>query len=340
MGLTGLKELVVRKPRALEELKGVYAVDAFNTLYQFLATIRGPDGTPLTDSKGRVTSHLSGLFYRTTSMLEKGITPVYVFDGAPSDLKKRTIAERAERKQEAEELLEKARKEGRVEDARMLAQRTARLNKEMVEEAKQMLEMMGLPFVQAPSEGEAQCSFMAREGIVRAAASQDYDALLFGAPLLVRNMTIAGKRKLPHRNIFQEVVPEEISLEETVKALGVTREKMVWMGVLMGTDFNAGVKGIGPKKALKMVKEFNTIEDLVKAGNFEIDFKPVVDLFLNPPSVKVLKEELKRREPDRGELEEFMVEEHDFSRERVENSLARAFNEPKDAGQSQLKKWF
>ena len=340
MGLGDLKELVSKRQKTLEELKGVYAVDAFNTLYQFLATIRGPDGTPLMDSKGRVTSHLSGLFYRTTSMLEKGIFPVYVFDGSPSELKKRTIAERAEKKQEAEELLAKARKEGRIEEARMLAQRTARLDKGMVEEGKKLLELMGLPFVQAPSEGEAQCALMAQEGMVRAAASQDYDTLLFGAPLLVRNMTISGKRKLPQRNIYQEVVPEEISLEETIKALGVNRKKLVWMGILMGTDFNAGVKGIGPKKSLKLVQENDSMEKILEKINAEVDYKPIEELFLNHPRLKVGKADLEKKEPQRAELEEFMVEEHDFSRERVENSLAKAFNEPEDAGQSQLKKWF
>ncbi len=340
MGLGGLKDLVVKKQKSLEELKGVYAVDAFNTLYQFLATIRGPDGTPLMDTKGRITSHLSGLFYRTCSMLEKGIYPIYVFDGKPSDLKKRTIAERAEKKQEAEELLEKARKEGRLEEARMLAQRTARLDKGMVEEAKNLLALMGLPCVQAPSEGEAQCAVMAEQGIVDAAASQDYDALLFGTPILVRNMTISGKRKLPQRNIYQEVVPEEISLEQTEKTLGVTRQKMVWMGILMGTDFNEGVKGIGPKKALKLAQENNSMEAILDKIKAEVDYKPIEELFMKPASTKVLKAELEKREPDRIALENFMVDERGFSRERVENALARAFNQPQDASQAQLKKWF
>ncbi|HIH20803.1 TPA: flap endonuclease-1 [Candidatus Micrarchaeota archaeon] len=334
-----LKDILVRHERSFEELEGKIAVDAYNTLYQFLSIIRQPDGTPLMDGKGRITSHISGLFYRTCNLLEKNIIPVYVFDGQPSELKKRTIAERAAAKAEAEELRKKALDEGDTARAGVLAQRTSRLTKEMAEEAKSLLTLMGLPWVQAPSEGEAQCAFMAIEGIVRAAASQDYDALLFGAPLLVRNMTISGRRKLPRREQYIDVVPEEILLQENLEALGINREKLVWIGILTGTDFNEGIYGIGPKKSLKLVKEHKTFEGILTTIQKEMDWKPVEEIFLSPPSKKVLKEELKVGQPDCEKITEFMRE-RDFSIERVENSIAKAFNQPVDSKQGQLAKWF
>ena len=333
--------ILVGRERSLQELGGkTLAVDAFNTLYQFITIIRQPDGTPLMDSRGRITSHLSGLFYRTCNLLEKGIKPVYVFDGEPSPLKHRTIAERSQAKQEAEELRKKALEEGEEEQAAVLSQRTARLTEENVVESKHLLELMGLPWVQAPSEGEAQCSAMAADGVVYAAASQDFDSLLFGAPLLVRNLTIAGKRKLPRRNAFVEVVPEEYSLQENLDALGITREKLVWIGLLCGTDFNEGIHGVGPKKSLKLVREHDSFDSILSVLGKEMDWRPVEKLFLHPPSVRVSKSQLHFREPDRAALVQFMCDEHDFSRERVESAFAKAFKEPQSSEQSQLKKWF
>ncbi len=334
-----LKDILVKHERTFEELEGKIAVDAYNTLYQFLSIIRQQDGTPLMDSKGRITSHISGLFYRTCNLLEKNILPVYVFDGIPSELKKRTIAQRAAVKLEAEEQRKKALEQGDIQRAGMLAQRTSKLTKEMVGEAKELLSLMGLPCVQAPSEGEAQCSFMAMQGVVRAAASQDYDSLLFGAPILVRNLTISGRKKLPRREQYVEVIPEEIILEESLKNLGITREKLVWIGILSGTDFNEGIYGIGPKKALKLVKEHNSFNAILKAINKEMDWKPVEELFLKPQVEKVSKEELKIGKPDRDKITKFMTE-RDFSTERVENSIARAFKQPVDSKQGQLEKWF
>ncbi len=338
-----LGSILEKKPSSIAELKGKrLAIDAFNTLYQFLTIIRQPDGTPLMDARGRITSHLSGLFYRTCSLLEAGIKPCFVFDGEPSDLKKKTIAERAAAKLEAEEAMKAALAAGRIEEAGRLAQRTARLSSSMVEESKLLLDLMGVPWIAAPSEGEAQCAFLAKTGFVDAAASQDYDTLLFGAPLHVRNITIAGKRKVAGRNIYAEVLPEQIFLESNLKRLGITREQLVWIGMLAGTDFNEGIYGIGPKKALKLVIGKNDFSEIVevlgeKAAGF--DWKPVQDLFLNPPVVEP-KEPIHQKEVRRQELVGLMCGEHGFSHERIEAAISRAFKEPLDSDQSSLKKWF
>lgn len=339
MGLTDLREILVRREASFEELRGKHAVDAFNTLYQFLTIIRQPDGTPLMDSNGAVTSHLSGLFYRTCGFLEKGVQPIYVFDGEPSAFKKKTIAERSERKREAEEALAKAREEGRIEEAGLLAQRTARLTAEMVGESKELLSLMGLPVVQAPSEGEAECAFLCEKRLVESTCSQDFDALLFGTPVLVRNLAIAGRRKLPRRNAFIDVVPERISLKESLGALDIDRKKLVWIALLCGTDFNEGVKGIGPKKGLALAKKHSSFRAILSELGTEIDWEPIEELFLHPPAVEPKKNELVFHEPQKQKIIDFLVA-RDFSRERIENALARAFREPLGSEQKGLKKWF
>ena len=339
-----LSGILEKKPSSLQAYSGRrIAIDAYNTIYQFLTIIRQPDGTPLQDSGGNITSHLSGLFYRTCNLLEAQIRPVYVFDGPPSPLKKATLEERARVKREAQERMEAALKEGRTQEAAMLAQRTAKLTPQLVAECKELLDLMGIPWVQAPSEGEAQCAVMAELGLVHAAASQDYDSLLFGAPLLLRNLTISGRKKIARRQMTVEVVPEEIVLKENLVRLGISREKLVWVGLLAGTDFNKGVYGIGAKKGLKLVQENATLQGIEeKLGEKAegIDLAPVLELFLHPPYRPVEKQELEIRPLQREKLVQLMCGRHEFSSERVNSSLAKAFSQPLDSSQSQLEKWF
>ncbi len=329
----------MRHDASFEELRGKCAVDAFNTLYQFLSTIRGPTGDSLQDTQGRITSHLSGLFYRTCSFLERGVQPIYVFDGKPSPLKNRVIAERKARKAEAREEMEKALREGDVARARMLSQRTARLTAEMVVESKALLSLLGVPSVQAQGEGEAQCAKMAQDGVVRFAASQDFDALLFGAPKLVRNLAISGRRKLPHRESYVDVLPELIDLNESLKALGLSREKLVWIALLCGTDFNEGIHGIGPKKGLKLVTEHDSFDAVLAAAKAEMDWKPVFDEFMKPRVAKIGEEKIVFGEPDKEGVAAFLRE-RDFSQERIDSALKRAFKEPFGTKQEGLKQWF
>lgn len=310
----------------LDHLKyKVVAIDAYNALYQFLAAIRQPDGTPLMDSKGRVTSHLSGLFYRTINLAEHGIKVVYVFDGKPPEMKRAEIERRRKIKVEAEKKYEEAIRRGDIESARRYAQMAARLTEDMVKEAKRLLEAMGIPYVQAPAEGEAQAAYMARKGDAWSAASQDYDSLLFGSPRLVRNLAITGKRKLPRKDVYVEVKPELIELDKLLKALGITREQLIAIGILVGTDYNPdGVRGIGPKTALKMVKAHRDPRRLLESlprNEFPTDPLEIFEYFLNPPVTDDYK--LEWRPPDERMVYEILVGEHDFSPNRVRNALER-----------------
>ena len=322
-----LGDLVPRQKRTLEDLSGkTFAVDAYNMLYQFLAIIRGPTGAPLMDSQGRVTSHLSGLLYRTTNLAERKIRLVYVFDGIPPTLKEAEIKRRREVKQEAVIKYEKAITRGEIGEAKRFAQATASLKDTMVEDARRLLEYMGVPYVQAPSEGEAQAAFMATRGDVTAAVSQDYDSLLFGARSLVRNLAITGKRKLPMREAYVQVDPETVMLEETLTSLRLNQEQLIDLGILIGTDFNPdGFKGIGPKTALKLLQENQSIE---KIAETRANFKPpsnldrIREIFLNPSVTSNYS--LRWNRPRTDALVSFLCGDRDFSEERVRTAVERA----------------
>lgn len=346
-----LRELIEESPAVrvisdLRELRGrTVAIDGYNALYQFLAAIRQPDGTPLMDGRGRVTSHLSGLFYRTINLVESGLRPVYVFDGKPPELKAREIAERAALREESLRKYEAAIVEGRIEEARKYAQATGRLTTEMVDTSKKLLDAMGVPYVNAPSEGEAQAAYMARKGDVWASVSQDYDSLLFNTPRLLRNVTVSGKRKLPGKDVYVDIKPELVELEQLLKFLGITREQLIDIAILLGTDFNPeGVKGVGPKTALRLIKTHGNLENALKTlPNAKVDFnyEDIRRIFINPPVTDAYI--VTWREPNVEAVRRILVDEYDFSEERVSSAVERlrkAYKEGVKTPSRGLDAWF
>jgi len=319
-----LKPIVKARQITLHEISGrIIAIDAYNAMHQFLSIIRQRDGTPLKDEMGRITSHLSGIFYRTANMVEQNIKPVYVFDGKPHPLKMKTLEKRKEIKVEAEREWQIAMEKGDMEMAFKKAQQTGRVDEEKVKETKRLLDALGIPHVDARREGEEQAAYMNSKGDVDAVSSQDFDALLFGAPLLVRNVAITGKRKLPDKQIWVDVYPEEISLDATLKENGITREQLVDMAILIGTDFNEGIKGIGPKKALQLIKKYGDVRQMMKEGVVEeIDnYEEVRNIFLNPEINEDY--EILWKEADEERVMEILCEEHHFSRERVKKAMEK-----------------
>ena len=339
----GLKigELIEKEEISLDYLSGkIVGIDTYNILYQFLSSIRNYDGTPLMDKQGNITSHLSGVLYRTTNLLQRGIKPVFVFDGKHSKLKAETIRKRQEIRTQAEIEHKKALKEARLEEARKAGSRALKLTKEMVQEAKNLIELMGLPVVQAENEGEAQIAFMVEKGDLYGCVSQDYDALLFGSKLLFRNITVSGKRKVPGKSIYIDVEPEKIELKKVLEHLGITRQKLVWLGILTGTDFNEKFPKIGPKTGLKLVQEFDSFEEIIKETNFEpnFDYKEIEELFLKPEAEKNYKIEFKV--PEKEKVIDFLCSNRDFSMDRVENALNKLEAKVQEKGtQSSLGKW-
>ncbi len=339
-----LRDIVPKTVIRLEDLSGKsVAIDAYNALYQFLAIIRQPDGTPLKDSSGRITSHLSGLLYRSTNLIELGIKPIYVFDGVPPALKEVEIKRRMKAKEEALIKYELALKEGRVEEARMYAQVTSSLKDYMAEDSKRLLDLMGIPWIQAPSEGEAQAAHVVKRGDADYCASQDYDSLLFGAPRLVRNVTISGRRKLPGKNIYIEVEPEVIELEHVLKECEITHEQLIDVGILVGTDFNPeGIKGLGPKTALKVIKEHGSLEKAlphIKNAEFPVEPRKIREIFLHPKVTDNYR--IEWREPDVEGIVNFICRERDFSEDRVRKALEKMQKGiSKLKGKTTLERWF
>lgn len=311
MGLN-LKKIVNLKEIDLKDIKGKkLSVDSFNVLYQFLASIRQRDGTPLKDSEGRVTSHLSGLLYRFSNLVEKGIAPVMIFDGTPPDLKADTLESRNKVREESKKKMEKAQREGDKEKASKYAKMSSKVSPEIIESSKSLISKMGFPIVQAPSEGEAQATYMAKEGDVWAVYSQDWDTLLYGAPRLVRNLTISRKK----------VSPELVKLRNVLNDNNITRKQLIALGVLMGTDYNKGVKGIGPKRGLNKVKNIEETSKVYQKEfeNPEVNPKSIENLYLNPE----VKEEydLNWSKPNTEEIIRFLCDKHDFSKNKVTTGI-------------------
>ena len=339
MGLD-IKALVVREETNLESFSSrIVAIDAYNAIYQFLSTIRGPDGMSLTDTYGQVTSHLTGLFYRNINFLSMGIKPVYVFDGRPPSLKSAEIERRRRNKRNAIIKYEQAMELGNTEDAKKYAQQTTSLLDGMIDDSKQILGLFGIPYVDAPSEGEATAAHLTSTGQAYASASQDYDSVLFGSRKLVRNFTNSGRRKMPSRNRYIEVTPEIIDLDKTLRALGLTREELVDVGILIGTDFNPdGFAKIGPKTALKLVKKYSRLEAIptIQDDLELVDFSEIRRIFLEPDVANV--GELEFAEVDYAGMVRYLVDDRNFSKERVESSLNRLRKNLEKRSQS-LDRW-
>jgi flap endonuclease-1 len=327
-----LTPIITKDATTLAGLRGrTLAVDGNGELYQFLALIRLRDGTPLKDSKGRITSHLSGLFYRTTRLMsEYALKLVFVFDGVPPALKAREVAKRRTVKQKYEGEHAAAVARGDMAAAYSKSTMTSKLTREMVAEARELLRLMGIPTVQSPSEGEAQAAHMAATSPdIWAAASKDYDSLLFGAPNLVRFLSIAGKEFLPSQGTFRPIVPETLVLETLLDGWGITRESLVDLAMLVGTDFNEGIKGIGPKKALALVQRHGRIEDMpadIREGLGDPETIDIVRRIFLEPNVSD-EFEVQQGEPDLDGIFRFLCDEREFGRDRVSAAIERTFRE-------------
>lgn len=322
-----------RKVITLENLRDkTLAIDAMNWLYQFLAIIRERDGSPLRDYEGNVTSHLMGLFHRNLNFLEMDIKPVYVFDGKPPERKSETIKERQAVKREARKQMERAREAGDLEEARKYASATSKLTGDMVSEAKALLRAFGIPVVQAPSEGEAQASHMVARGDIWATASQDYDSFLFGSQRLVRNLNVRRSRKVGNTTVPVDI--EWYSLRTILRELDLTRDQLIDVGILIGTDFHDGVKGVGPKTALKLVRKHGDVDTMLArdiavrkkplaASLPAADYHEIRDIFLDPPVTDDYAGQLKWTKPDYAAIATLLVERHNFDPQRVETNLKK-----------------
>ena len=344
MGLQ-IGDIISKKEIQFSDLKGkTIVVDGFNAIYQFLTTIRQPDGTPLKDSEGNITSHLSGLFYRNIKLILEGVKLIYVFDGEAPELKGATKEKRLEAKKIAKEKYEKAVEEGNLKDMGKYARSEVHLDEKKINESKELLKAMGIAVVQAPGEGEAQASFMAQnDKRLYAVASQDYDCLMFKCPLLIQNLSMSRRKKTISG--YKEVFPQIIKLDSVLKELEINQEQLICLGILTGTDYNpGGVKGLGPKKSLKIVQEYKTKEKIFKAveedekyKNYEVDFdwKIIYDEIDNPNVDKKESKDIEFPKIDRDKIKEILIG-YEFSEMRVDNQFKKLDELKKQAAQQTL----
>lgn len=334
-----LTPIILKKELELHDLRGKsFAVDGYIVLYQFLAMIRDRTGQPLTDPEGNTTSHLVGLAFRTTRLIsDYGMHLVFVFDGKPPQLKMPELEKRREVRRKAELEYQEAVARGDVQEAFSKAVMTGGLTRDGVDDAKRLLDLLGIPWVQAPSEGEAQAAHMCRQGDVWASNSKDYDSLLFGTPKLVRFLSISGQEWLPSKGRSRRVYPELIELDKFLGHHEINREQLIDLGMLIGTDFNDGIKGVGPKTALKLVKKHGRIEDMPPDIREKMPdtIDAIRDLYLNPDVTDNYNVE--KREMDEAGLDDFLVGEKNFSTKRVQTLINRMRN---SAAQKSLRDYF
>ncbi|NPA62300.1 MAG: flap endonuclease-1 [Methanococci archaeon] len=304
-------DFIPKRQISLDDLKGKkVAIDGMNALYQFLTSIRLKDGSPLKNKKGEITSAYNGIFYKTIHLLENDITPIWVFDGEPPKLKEKTRKMRRHIKEQAEEKMKEAMKKENLDEVAKFAKRASYLTPKIVDNCKYLLGLMGIPYVNAPSEGEAQASYMAKKGDVWAVVSQDYDSLLYGSPRVVRNLTTTKE------------MPELINLNEVLEELRISLDDLIDIAILMGTDYNpGGVKGIGFKRAYELVKS-GVAKDVLKK---EVEnYEEIRKIFKEP---KITDEySVNLRLPNKEGIIKFLVEENDFNYERVKKHVDRLYN--------------
>ncbi|KAF2001431.1 flap endonuclease 1 [Amniculicola lignicola CBS 123094] len=347
MGIKHLFQLISENaPDAVKtgEIKNQFgrkvAIDASMSIYSFLIAVRS-DGQQLMSESGETTSHLMGMFYRTLRMVDNGIKPLFVFDGAPPKLKSGELAKRFQRKSEAQAAAEEAKETGTAEDVEKFSRRTVRVTREHNAECQQLLKLMGIPYIIAPTEAEAQCAVLARGGKVYAAASEDMDTLTFDAPILLRHLTFSEQRKEPIL---------EIHLDKVMEGLGMERPQFVDLCILLGCDYLDPIKGIGPSTALKLIREHKNLEGVLEHINKNTKhtipedwpFEDARLLFLEPDVRAADSPEcdFKWEAPDVEGLVKFLVEEKHFSEDRVRNGAAKLQKNMKTAQQSRLEGFF
>lgn len=347
MGIKGLNSILVEEaPLSIKknEIKAFHgrkvAIDASMTLYQFLIAVRQQGGEQLTTEDGETTSHLVGLFYRTLRLVENGLKPMYVFDGKPPVLKKYELDKRSQRREESEAKLKDAVE---LEDIVKHEKRLVKVSPEITEESQKLLKLMGIPYIIAPSEAEAQCAELAKKGKVYAAASEDMDTLCYRTPYLLRHLTYSAARKEPI---------QEINTETVLKSLDLTQQQFIDLGIMLGCDYCESIKGVGPVTALKLIKEHGSLEKIIEFINDETrntkkwsvpedwPYEEVRQLFLNPDVIDGDEIELKWEKPDEKGIIEFLVNEKKFNQERVEAGIRRLQKSLKTGVQGRLDGFF
>lgn len=344
MGIQGLSKVIGDyAPSAIKEneMKNYFgrkvAVDASMSIYQFLIAVR-QDGSTLMNADGETTSHLMGMFYRTIRMIENGIKPVYVFDGKPPDMKSGELAKRQEKREESQASLKIAEEKGDAEGVEKFQKRLVKVTRLHNDECKQLLRLMGVPYIEAPGEAEAQCAALVKAGKVFAVGTEDMDALTFGSSIVLRHLTFSETRKMPIKEFY---------LDRVLKGLEMNQDEFIDLCILLGCDYCDSIRGIGPKRAMELIRQHKNIETVVK--NLDLKKYPIPEnwpfeqarrLFKEPDVADAETLDIKWIEPDEEELVKFMVNEKGFNEERIRNGVKKLEKAKAGSTQGRLETFF
>lgn len=346
MGIKGLTKLLAdNAPKAMKEQKfesyfgRKIAIDASMSIYQFLIVVGRTGMETLTNEAGEVTSHLQGMFSRTIRLLEAGIKPVYVFDGAPPELKKQELAKRYAKRADATEDLAEAVETGDKEGIEKYSKRTVKVTRQHNEDCKRLLRLMGVPVIEAPSEAEAECASLCKSGKVYAVASEDMDSLTFGAPRFLRHLMDPSSKKIPVM---------EFDIAKVLEELELTMDQFIDLCILSGCDYCDSIRGIGGLTALKLIRQHGSIENMLENINKERyqipenwPYQEARTLFkepiVSPPDDQP---ELKWSAPDEEGLVTFLVNENGFNNDRVVKAIEKIKAAKNKSSQGRLESFF
>lgn len=344
MGIKGLTKLLAdNAPNAMKEQKfesyfgRKIAIDASMSIYQFLIVVGRTGTETLTNEAGEATSHLQGMLSRTIRLLEAGMKPVFVFDGQPPDLKKQELAKRYSRREDAHKDLSTAIEAGDKEGIEKFSKRTVKVTKRHNEDCKKLLRLMGVPVIEAPSEAEAECASLCKNGKVYAVASEDMDSLTFGAPRFLRHLMDPSSKKIPVM---------EFEVAKALQELELTMDQFIDFCILCGCDYCDSIKGIGGQTALKLIRQHGSMETMLENINrdrYQIPedwpYQEARRLF-KEPLVSTDTDELKWTPPDEEGLVNFLVNENGFNHDRVVKSIEKIKAAKNKSSQGRLESFF
>jgi flap endonuclease-1 len=350
MGIKNLMKLLKDEaPDAIKEIKlknltdRKIAIDASIQLYQYFVMIRTTGNSNglnsmLMSNDGRVTSHIQGFFNRTIKLLEMGIRPIYIFDGKPPELKIHELQKRKKTKDKAKgeietlktklettnesELLDVDIEKEITDEINKLEKRNIKVTKEHNDEVKRLLNLMGVPVIEASGEAEASCAALARAGLVYGSATEDLDVLTFQTPIMLKKLTFSGNKPI-----------EEIILNKVLKQLELTIDQFIDLCILCGCDYATSVKGIGPKTAYKLIKKHKNLESVFEhikkntkyevPEELEFGLDEIRDLFHNPDIIDVETVKINFKPPDVEGLKHYLITELNFNQERVDKGIVK-----------------
>ncbi len=330
-----LQNIIVRKDISYQDLVGkIIAIDAPNIIMGLFNFARknsdSSDASLILDRTQRPISHLYGLLYRVNFYYSKKIFPIFCFDGKVSELKRVVSKDQLKDFIFTQKWYEQAARDGNKKLARQIALSTEYMWQNIIQESKQLLGALGIPYIESPASAESQCAYLVKKGIVDFSNSQDFDSTLFGCPFFIQNISKSLRRKVQGKWQYQKIQPLYIDLHKNLKNLQISLFQLIDIGILIGTDYFQGITGIGPKKALTLIRKYHNIETLILKEYHNYDFHDLTpDLLKRVRRIFVFPEVLESLDnihwnlPNKTWVISLLCREHHLDKNRVDSNLTK-----------------